>query len=73
MGSSRTEGEANCCVEEREDADRKEIKLLLERSQSCLERGDIEQSLKEQVKAFDLFKLKFPQGTSLHLVVRYVG
>ncbi|KAG6615479.1 Tetratricopeptide TPR2 [Phytophthora cinnamomi] len=58
---------------EREDADRKEIRLLMERSQLSLEKGDIEQSMKEQQKAFETLKTKFPGDKSNIAMAMAVG
>ncbi|GMF30126.1 unnamed protein product [Phytophthora fragariaefolia] len=51
-------------MKDREDADREEIQSLMERSQQSLEKGDVEQSMRDQQQAFNLIKAKFPDGTN---------
>ncbi|KAG6971238.1 hypothetical protein JG688_00004505 [Phytophthora aleatoria] len=58
---------------ERENADRKKIRYLLELSQLSLEKGDIEQSMREREKAYDLLKRKFPQGTLVIAMAMMIG
>ncbi|KAG2834351.1 hypothetical protein PC129_g3956 [Phytophthora cactorum] len=58
---------------ERENADRKKIRYLLELSQLSLEKGDIEQSMREREKAYDLLKRKFPQDKSVIAMAMMIG
>ncbi|KAF1792559.1 Tetratricopeptide repeat-containing domain [Phytophthora cactorum] len=55
---------------ERENADRKKIRYLLELGQLSLEKGDIEQSMREREKAYHLLKRKFPQGLRVLMLDR---
>ncbi|POM57723.1 Hypothetical protein PHPALM_37730 [Phytophthora palmivora] len=58
---------------EREDADRKEIRVLLEQSQLSLENGDSDQSMRDLEKAFDLHKTKFPQDKGVIAMAMAIG
>ncbi|OWZ11792.1 hypothetical protein PHMEG_00015141 [Phytophthora megakarya] len=58
---------------EREDADRKEIRLLLEQSQQSLENGDMKQSLKELEKAYDLHKMNFSDEKGMIAMAMAIG
>ncbi|KAH7463732.1 hypothetical protein PRIC1_006563 [Phytophthora ramorum] len=57
----------------RENADRKEIRLVLQRSRLSLERGDVEQSMKEKEKAFELLKAKFPHDKDVIAMAMAIG
>ncbi|ETK92004.1 hypothetical protein F441_04629 [Phytophthora nicotianae CJ01A1] len=59
---------------ERENADRKKIRFLLELSQLSLEKGEIEQSMRERKEAYNLLKKKFPHGTlAVYLLFLAIG
>ncbi|ETI31770.1 hypothetical protein, variant [Phytophthora nicotianae P10297] len=58
---------------ERENADRKKIRFLLELSQLSLEKGEIEQSMRERKEAYNLLKKKFPHDKSVVAMAMMIG
>ncbi|ETM99752.1 hypothetical protein, variant 2 [Phytophthora nicotianae INRA-310] len=60
-------------MKERENADRKKIRFLLELSQLSLEKGEIEQSMRERKEAYNLLKKKFPHDKSVVAMAMMIG
>ncbi|CEG39334.1 Tetratricopeptide TPR2 [Plasmopara halstedii] len=58
---------------ERENADRKKVRLLLERSRLSLEKGDFEQFQKEREKAYVFLKQKLPEDKSVIALAMAIG
>ncbi|KAL7679913.1 putative tetratricopeptide-like helical domain superfamily [Plasmopara halstedii] len=57
----------------RENADRKKVRLLLERSRLSLEKGDFEQFQKEREKAYVFLKQKLPEDKSVIALAMAIG